>query len=100
MTTSTLVRPVVSRARIAESVPAVPAMVIEGVVLLTAQLPPDPASRTSQQLLDRYEEAIRDLAYRLWEKAGRPSGDGLDFWVEAENTILPARAAVLPKWLS
>ena len=28
---------------------------------------------------------IQRRAYRLWEEAGRPGGDGVRFWVEAEH---------------
>jgi DUF2934 family protein len=31
------------------------------------------------------------LAYQLWEQAGRPSGQDLDFWLRAESQL---RAAV------
>ena len=31
------------------------------------------------------EELIRDRAYQLWEEAGSPPGDGIDFWLIAEN---------------
>jgi hypothetical protein len=34
--------------------------------------------------MNRYEW-IANRAYRLWEKAGRPSGRDLDFWLAAEN---------------
>jgi hypothetical protein len=34
--------------------------------------------------MNRYEW-IANRAYRLWEKAGRPSGSDLDFWLAAEN---------------
>lgn len=33
------------------------------------------------------EDLIRERAYFLWEEAGRPEGDGIDFWVEAEKQI-------------
>lgn len=29
------------------------------------------------------EELIRKRAYELWERAGRPEGDGLKHWLEA-----------------
>jgi hypothetical protein len=29
------------------------------------------------------EEQVRELAYRLWEQAGRPDGRGEDFWFQA-----------------
>ena len=31
------------------------------------------------------EEQIRTLAYEMWEKAGRPPGDGSQFWAEAQQ---------------
>ena len=31
------------------------------------------------------EYEIRALAYELWEKAGRPPGKHLEFWVMAES---------------
>ncbi len=34
--------------------------------------------------MNRYEW-IANRAYRLWEKAGRPSGRDWDFWLAAEN---------------
>lgn len=34
------------------------------------------------------EEDIRERAYRLWEEAGRPEGDGVEFWVRAEEDLL------------
>jgi hypothetical protein len=37
-------------------------------------------------------EQIRDLAHRKWEAAGRPAGDGLDFWLEAEREVNAERA--------
>lgn len=30
------------------------------------------------------EEWVRTRAHQLWEAAGRPEGDGLRFWLEAE----------------
>lgn len=32
-------------------------------------------------------EQIRRLAYSHWEAAGRPEGDGLRFWIEAEREL-------------
>jgi DUF2934 family protein len=39
------------------------------------------------------EAAIRQLAYRKWEAAGRPSGDGVNFWLEAERGLAQAQWA-------
>ena len=53
----------------------------------------------SEQCRDSCEEEIRHLAYQKWEESGCPSGDGFDFWVEAEREVMarmpssePARA--------
>jgi hypothetical protein len=39
---------------------------------------------------DRSEE-IRLLAYRKWQEAGSPAGDGVEFWLTAEAEILRGR---------
>ena len=36
------------------------------------------------------EQAVRLRAYRLWERAGRPAGGALDFWVRAERELVAA----------
>ena len=33
------------------------------------------------------EEDIRLRAYHRWEEAGRPDGDGLQFWLDAEHDL-------------
>jgi hypothetical protein len=33
------------------------------------------------------EEQIRRLAYQKWEAAGRPHGDGVCYWFEAEREL-------------
>jgi hypothetical protein len=33
------------------------------------------------------EEAIRLCAYRKWETAGKPHGDGVNFWLEAQRQL-------------
>ena len=40
---------------------------------------------------------IRNLAYELWEKAGRPPGKHLDFWEQASRKIGRATTAGSPK---
>ena len=37
---------------------------------------------------DSRQNAIQELAYAKWEQAGWPSGDGLQFWLEAEQEVL------------
>jgi hypothetical protein len=33
------------------------------------------------------QEEIRTLAYAKWVQAGRPAGDGAQFWLEAEREL-------------
>jgi hypothetical protein len=33
------------------------------------------------------ENSIRYNAYLRWESAGKPEGDGVDFWLEAERAL-------------
>lgn len=37
------------------------------------------------------EELIRKRAYELWERAGRPEGDGLKYWFEAAEESQSAK---------
>ena len=39
---------------------------------------------------------IQQIAYKLWEEAGRPDNDSLDFWLEAER-IYDARRRSIPR---
>jgi len=45
-----------------------------------ATVSPQPSVRTPDE--------IRQLAYEKWEAAGRPPGDGSDFWLQAEKELL------------
>jgi Protein of unknown function (DUF2934) len=38
-------------------------------------------------ILDGIQDAIREKAYLLWEAAGRPDGDGTEFWLKAEEEL-------------
>lgn len=33
------------------------------------------------------QDDIREKAYLLWEEAGRPDGDGVEFWLKAETEL-------------
>ena len=33
------------------------------------------------------DDVIRTRAYFLWEQAGRPGGDGAQFWLEAQREM-------------
>ena len=37
------------------------------------------------------EEAIRLRAYQKWERTGRPEGDGVRFWMEAEKELMQGK---------
>jgi len=39
----------------------------------------------SQQMLE--ENKIRELAYLIWQAAGEPAGDGVQFWLEAQRQL-------------
>jgi len=39
-----------------------------------------------------YLNDIRELAYGKWESAGRPAGDSVRFWLEAERELLRGNA--------
>ncbi|MGV3491730.1 MAG: DUF2934 domain-containing protein [Devosia sp.] len=37
-----------------------------------------------------HEDQIRDLAYTLWDEAGRPEGQDKHFWARAERQLSEA----------
>jgi hypothetical protein len=37
------------------------------------------------------EDDIRARAYSLWEEAGHPEGDGVEFWLRAERDLTAPR---------
>jgi hypothetical protein len=47
---------------------------------------PTPAFRQSPSA-----EEIQLRAYLKWEAAGRPAGDGVNFWLEAEQALLQGK---------
>jgi len=48
-----------------------------------------------------FEEVIRLWAYQKWEAVGKPGGNGVNFWLEAEREILQAMSsASWPGWSS
>ena len=51
-----------------------------------------PECRSQDQMMDSCEEAIREMAYLKWQDAGCPSGDGFDFWLEAEQALIAGRS--------
>lgn len=58
------------------------------------QQQPKPKQPTPERLAESaggHEEEIRPLAYRKWQEAGSPAGDGVQFWLAAEKEILRGR---------
>lgn len=47
----------------------------------------DPVPQT-QNGLSASEDRIRERAYLKWEAAGRPPGDGANFWIEAQQELM------------
>jgi len=44
-------------------------------------------------------EKIRLCAYQRWEAAGKPSGDGVRFWLEAEQELAEGKVGnAIPAW--
>lgn len=37
--------------------------------------------------LDQCQQSIREKAYSLWENAGYPESDGVQFWLQAEQEL-------------
>lgn len=35
----------------------------------------------------KWRQAIREFAYQKWRQAGEPGGDGINFWLDAENEL-------------
>ena len=43
------------------------------------------------------DQMIRETAYYLWEKAGRPEGTGEEFWIMACEQLLVQKKESKPK---
>lgn len=56
-------------------------------VAQTGELACESARPSNQQSTGARDEAIRALAFRKWEAAGCPAGDGFEFWLEAEREV-------------
>lgn len=54
---------------------------------LGERLDADPRPKDHPSALSPKEQAIRDLAYRLWVSAGRPEGSSSKFWHQAEDQL-------------
>lgn len=45
---------------------------------------PEAATPTTRAVTD---DEVRTAAYHRWEAAGRPHGDGVEFWLAAEREL-------------
>jgi hypothetical protein len=71
-------------------------LTVKEPVLKKQQLQPlsQPKPPVPQRLLkdaSSHEDEIWPVAKRKWEEAGRPAGDGVQFWLAAEEEILRGR---------
>ena len=55
-----------------------------------AAVPPKPDGQP-QKVKSVSEQTIRVRAYQKWEAAGRPEGDGVRLWLEAERELLQGK---------
>lgn len=39
------------------------------------------------------EQRVRELAYQIWEQAGYPCSDGVEFWLQAEAELTNVQPA-------
>lgn len=53
----------------------------------TAGIEKTPPGKRARTAPPGEEEKIRQLAYQKWEAAGKPDGDGLSYWLEAEQEL-------------
>jgi hypothetical protein len=51
---------------------------------------PTGTEETSNPKRSGSEDEIRQLAYRKWEAAGCPAGDGMSYWLDAEQELRSA----------
>ena len=54
----------------------------------TAAQPALASGAKSHNAVSICAEDIRLCAYRKWEHAGKPTGDGVQFWLEAEQELM------------
>ena len=52
-----------------------------------------PSNRSNGQPANACEEAIRALAHSKWVAARCPTGDGIEFWLEAEREVISEKSS-------
>ena len=63
---------------------AAPAQAADRAAIEKLIVEPSPKSQNRSRVS---EEAIRNCAYHKWEALGKPDGDGVHFWIEAEKEL-------------
>jgi hypothetical protein len=58
------------------------------------------AERVRQSIRDEKDREVRERAYKKWEEAGRPPGDGVSFWLAAEQEYLEEQWSSLLKTIA
>jgi hypothetical protein len=77
----------------AKAAPLATALSSKRVTRSKAQKPPQPVVISDGDVKPvndaaSAEDSVRISAYLKWEAAGRPQGDGVNFWLEAERELL------------
>jgi hypothetical protein len=57
---------------------------ISSLVLRRSALEPAPIRSRRKQSMDDIQQMIREHAYQLWDRAGRPNGRSDEFWFAAK----------------
>ena len=55
---------------------------------------PAAAPETNHRARSVSADDIRRRAYEKWERAGKPAGDGVQFWLEAEQELMHDKSSV------
>ena len=57
-------------------------------------------SKTLQEITQDFQARIQELAYLMWESAGRQQGMAVQYWLEAEKQALAAMHAATSHMIS
>jgi Protein of unknown function (DUF2934). len=56
-------------------------------------------SNSMHQMTQDIQTRIRELAYMMWESAGRHQGMAMDYWLAAEKEVMSTFQAAAGMWL-
>jgi hypothetical protein len=54
-------------------------------------------NRENLKMACNQEQRVRELAYQIWEQAGYPCSNGVEFWLQAESELAPVQCKTEPK---